>query len=118
MVSPAAGFVSSRDADETRSRNRERAPGRDQCAGLLLMLTIARSHHLGHRLQVDAEGLQEFRGHDVEADRELQLDQCPRRQPGPDRIEGRIRRLVQFDDLVDKGERARCTSLKQLADCQ
>ena len=63
------------------------------------------AHHFGDGLKIDLERLQEFRGHDVEADRKLQLDQRGRRQFCCDRLEGRVGRLLQLHDLVGEGER-------------
>src|SRR3954469_10398395 len=80
-------------------RDRSRQPKKD------FNLWTGSADHLRHRLQVDREGFEEFRGHDVETDRELQLDQRGWRQFGADRVEGRIGRLVQLDDLVGEGER-------------
>ena len=67
-------------------------------------LTIGRSDHFRHRLHVDAEGLQEFRRHDVETDGELQFDQRRRRQLRCDGIEGRVGRAAHRNDLVGKGQ--------------
>src|SRR5207302_10317307 len=68
-------------------------------------IRLSRSNHLRHRLQIDAKSFQEFRRHDVEADRELQFDQRARREFCGDGVEGRIGRLAQLDDLVGEGER-------------
>src|ERR1700744_2707728 len=70
-----------------------------------LSLTDGLSYHISNRLHVDLERLQKFRGHDVEADRELEFDQRARRELTLDRVEGRVRRPRQFDDLVCEGER-------------
>src|SRR5262245_60668373 len=79
-------------------RGRSRRPGKD------FNLWTGSADHFRHRLHVDGECFEEFRRHDVEADRELQLDQRGRRQFGTDRVEGGIGRLVQLDDLIGEGE--------------
>src|SRR6516164_4988068 len=63
------------------------------------------SNHFAHRLHVDLEGFEEFRGHDVEADRKLQLDQRARRQLRFDGIERGVGRPTKLHDLVDESER-------------
>src|ERR1700733_9628336 len=64
------------------------------------------SDHLFHRLHIDIEGFQKLRGHDVEAHRELQLDERGRGQFRGYRVERRIGRATKADDLIGKSERS------------
>src|SRR6266702_778727 len=63
------------------------------------------SNHFLHRLHVDRESFQKLRRHDVEAYRELQLDQRRRRQFGGNGGERRIGRAAQGDDFIGEWQR-------------
>src|ERR1700684_4104432 len=88
-----------------RARTRTLVGDCKRTAAAIVETETACSDDLLHRLHIDVKGFQKLRGHDVEADRELQFDQRSRGKFRGNRLERRVGGSTKRDDLVGEGKR-------------